>query len=109
MSMPTLSSIPPRSKGLTTSSMTRTSAMLTPRQIPFSNLHGLDILNGVNAMPFVDLLWKIHRVFFVIYVEGDLPFISINNGTCSVKKRSTKNNGHAPIFGHVKHNKIGKY
>src|SRR3954468_13076750 len=60
-------------------------------------------------MPFVDLLWKIHRVFFVIHVEGKLPFIAINNGTCSVKKRSTKNNGHAPILGHVNHNKISKY
>src|ERR1041384_3955900 len=76
--------------------------------IPISNLHGLDILDGVKAMPFVDLLWKIHRVFFVIHVEGNLSFIAINNSTCSVKKRSTKNNGHAPIFGHVKHNKISK-
>ena len=40
-------------------------------------------------------------MFFVIHVEGDLPFIAINNGTCGVKKRSTKNNGHAPILGHV--------
>ena len=60
-------------------------------------------------MPFVDFLRKIHRVFFIVYVEGDLPFIAINNGTCGIKKRSTKNNGHAPILGHVKHNKINKY
>ena len=57
-------------------------------------------------MPFVDLPWKIHYVFFVIHVEGNLPFIAINNGTCVVKKRSTKNNGHAPILGHIKHKKI---
>src|SRR3954471_2168707 len=60
-------------------------------------------------MPFVDLFRKIHRVFFVVYVEGNLPFIAINKGTCGVKKRSTKNNGHAPILGDVKHKKIGKY
>src|SRR4051812_41655946 len=50
-------------------------------------------------MPFVDLLRKIHRVFFVIHVEGNLPFIAINNSTCGVKKRSTKDNRHAPILG----------
>src|SRR3954464_10339420 len=77
--------------------------------IPFSNLHGLDILDGVKAMPFVDLFWKIHRVFFVIHVEGNLSFIPINNGTCAVKKRPTKNNGHAPILGYVKHHKVSKY
>src|ERR1041384_7416118 len=76
--------------------------------IPLSNLHGLDILNGVKAMPFVDLLWKMHRVFFVIHVEGNLSFIAINNSTCGVNKRSTKNNRHAPMLGHVEHNKISR-
>ena len=59
-------------------------------------------------MPLVGLLWKIHRVFFIIHIEGNLAFIAINNSTCGVKKRSTKNNRHAPILGHVKHNKVSK-
>src|SRR4051812_16618534 len=59
-------------------------------------------------MPPVGLLWKIHRVFFIIHIEGNISFIEIDNSTCGVKKRSTKNNGHAPILGHVKHNKISR-
>src|ERR1041385_7611166 len=78
------------------------------RTIPFSNLHGLDILYRVEAMPFVNLLRKIHRVFFIVHIESNLSFIAINNSTCGVKKRSTKNNRHAPILGHVEHNKISK-
>ena len=89
--------------------LTRRNRGVTPSSIPISNFHGLCILDGVKAMPFVNLLWKIHRVFFVIHVEADLSFTAINNGTCGVKKRSTKNNGHAPILGHVKHKKISKY
>src|SRR3954470_60809 len=78
------------------------------RTIPISNLHSFNILNRVKAMPFIDLLQKIHRVFLVISIEGNLSFIAINNSTYGVKKRSTKNNGHAPIIGHVKDNKISK-
>src|SRR3954471_2103769 len=26
-------------------------------------------------MPFVDLLRKIHRVFFIVYIEGDFPLL----------------------------------
>src|SRR3954465_3953586 len=47
--MSTLSSIPPRSKGLTTSSMTQTSAVLTPRQLAptMGAAHaGVEILGG---------------------------------------------------------------
>src|SRR4051812_22541201 len=47
--MSTLSSIAPRSKGLTTSSMTRTSAVLTPRQLAptVGPAHaGVEILGG---------------------------------------------------------------
>src|SRR4051812_39285069 len=49
VSMSTLSSIPPRSKGLTTSSMTRTSVVLTPRQLvpTVGPAHvGVEILGG---------------------------------------------------------------
>src|SRR4051812_1100645 len=47
--MSTLSFIPPRSKGLTTSLMTRTSAVLTPRQLPptVEPAHaGIEIVGG---------------------------------------------------------------
>src|SRR3954462_1951870 len=47
--MSTLSLIPPRSKGLTTSSMTRTFAVLTPRQLAptVGPVHaGVEILGG---------------------------------------------------------------
>src|SRR3954468_13997365 len=47
--MSTLSLIPPHSKGLTTSSMTRTSAVLTPRQVP-PNVF-LDVLTNPSVQP----------------------------------------------------------
>ena len=47
-------------------------------------------------------------MLLLINTEGHLSFIAINNSTCGVKKRSTKNNRHAPILGHVKHNKVSK-
>src|SRR3954463_3662188 len=49
--MSTLSSIPPRNKGFTTSSMTRTSAVLSPRQLAptMGPAHaGIEILGGAH-------------------------------------------------------------
>src|SRR3954470_16457994 len=74
--------------------------------IYFSNLDALNIFNGIQAIALNNLLGEIESVLFVINIECYFSLIAIDNSTCSIKKRSPKNNRHIIIFRHFKHNKI---
>src|SRR3954468_9269480 len=76
--------------------------------IYFSNLDALNIFNGIQAIALSNLLGEIDSMLFVINIECYFPLIAINNSTCSIKKRSPKNNRHVIIFRHLKHNKISQ-
>src|SRR3954468_22990207 len=74
--------------------------------IYFSNLDTLNIFNGIQAIALNNLLGEIDSVLFVINIESYFSLITIDDSTCSIKKRSPKNNRHIIMFRHFKHNKI---
>src|SRR3954468_8013518 len=76
--------------------------------IYFSNFDALNIFNGIQAISLSNILGEIDNMLFIINIKSYFSLIIIDDNTCSIKKRSPKNNRHIIIFRHFKHNKSVK-
>ena len=45
-------------------------------------------------------------VSITIDMKSDFAFIAISNSPCSIQKRSTKDNRHVVVLGHLKYSKV---
>jgi hypothetical protein len=57
----------------------------------------------------VPLPWEVFHTLFVWKLKHHIAFLQINDSTCSMKKRSTKNNRTGGFIPHIHDNEINRY